>query len=158
MVFRRESLRGLVTALAAILSHAVVAQTAPPAKRPPVDVRSMVPGAQAPEALSEARAASGLTASQRKDAALQARQEGSLQPAGEAADLRGDKSAAADLRGDKSAPVVAKSRDPAPATASSPLQPQPDAAAGAPPPTLVAEAPPAAPKKRKKARTASAPA
>ena len=148
MVFRRESLRGLVTALAAILSHAVVAQTAPPAKRPPVDVRSMVPGAQAPEALSEARAASGLTASQRKDAALQARQEGSLQPAGEAADLRGD----------KSAPVVAKSRDPAPATASSPLQPQPDAAAGAPPPTLVAEAPPAAPKKRKKARTASAPA
>ena len=147
MVFRRESLRGLVAALAAILSHAVVAQTAPPAKRPPVDVRSMVPGAQAPEALAEARAASGLTASQRKDAALQARQEGSLQPAGEAADLRGD----------KPAPVGAKGRDPAPGTASNPPPPQPDATA-APPPTLVAEAPPAAPKKRKKSRTASAPA
>lgn len=146
MVFRSELLRGLVAALAAILSHAVVAQTAPPAKRPPVDVRSMVPGAQAPDALAEARAASGLTASQRKDAALQARQEGSLQPAGEAADLRGDKPAR----------VGATSRDATPATASNP-PPPPDATA-APPPTLVAEAPPAAPKKRKKSRTASAPA
>ena len=147
MVFRRELLRGLVAALAAILSHAVFAQTAPPAERPPVDVRSMVPGAQAPAALAEAKPASDLTASQRKDAALQARREGSFQPAGEAADLRGD----------KPAPIVAKRRDPAPATASNPPPPQPDGTA-APPPTLVAEALPTAPKKRKKSRTASAPA
>jgi hypothetical protein len=147
MVFRLELSRSLVAVCAAILSHAAVAQTAPPDKRPRVDVRSMAPGAQAPEALAEAKAASGLTRDQRKDAALQARQEGSLLPAGEATDPRGD----------KAAPVVAKSGDPAPAAVSV-AQPQPDAAAGTPPPTLVAAAVPPAPKKRKKARTASAPA
>ena len=76
------------TAIAVLPALAQSTASSPP-KRQKVDVRSMVPGPQAADAASEPRpAASGLTKDQRKEATLQARQEGTLQPAGDAAELR----------------------------------------------------------------------
>ena len=73
----------------AILSLAASAQTEPTVgKRQKVDVRAMAPGPQASDAASPSPAASGLTRDQRKEATLQARQEGTLRPTGEAADPR----------------------------------------------------------------------
>jgi hypothetical protein len=70
---------------------ALAQSTSPPeakAKREKVDVRAMVPGPQASDAASDVRPAGGLTRDQRKEATLQARQEGALQPAGDAAEVR----------------------------------------------------------------------
>jgi hypothetical protein len=75
-------------ALATLSAHP---QSTPPAKvkRAKVDARTMVPGPQASDAAaSDARASSGLTRDQRKEATLQARQEGTLQPAGDTAEPR----------------------------------------------------------------------
>jgi len=137
----------LVAGCAAVVSLSVVAQAPPAGARAPVDVRAMVPGPQASDAAAEpSPAASGLTRNQRKEAALQARQEGALQPAGEG-EPRGDKAAAP-----ASAPRAGS------AMASIPPAPAPAVAADASPPTIVAAVPPPAKKStRKKARAASAP-
>lgn len=71
----------------AFVSLSVSAQTAPAdGKRQKVNVRAMVPGPQASDAVGEPRPAAGLTRDERKEATLQARKDGTLQPAGEAAD------------------------------------------------------------------------
>ena len=67
------------------LPLAAQAQSAP-TPRAKVDVRTMAPGPLSPEVVAPAASASGLTRDQRKEATLQARQDGSLKPAGEAAD------------------------------------------------------------------------
>src|SRR4051812_1594009 len=83
-------IRALMPVVLAGCCAAAAAQTAsaPPAVREKVDVRAMVPGPQASEAATEPRTAGGLSRDQRKEATLQARQEGSLQPAGDAAEAR----------------------------------------------------------------------
>jgi len=70
---------------------ALAQSTSPPeakAKREKVDVRAMVPGPQASDAASDVRPPGGLTRDQRKEATVKARQEGALQPAGDAAEVR----------------------------------------------------------------------
>ena len=58
-------------------------------KRQKVDAHAMAPGPQASDAPADpAPRAKGLTRDQRKEATLQARQDGALRPAGEAADAR----------------------------------------------------------------------
>jgi hypothetical protein len=104
----------LVAGCAAAVSFSAVAQTAPAGARTKVDVRTMVPGPQASDAAAEPRPAGGLTRNQRKEAALQARQEGVLQPAGEAADPGAS----------KPAPVAAAGAQPAPAACTEEDQPQ----------------------------------
>ena len=80
--------------IAAGVALAVVpafAEAPPPAKvkRQKVDARAMAPGPQASEAPSDAASSpGGLTRDQRKEATLQARQDGTLQPARDAAEPR----------------------------------------------------------------------
>ena len=118
-------------------------------KRQKVDARAMAPGPQASDAPADpAPPAKGLTRDQRKEATLQARQDGALRPAGEAADARDAGSA------------------PRAVADSAPLPPPPgapaEAVADASPPTQVAAAtsPPVKKSKSRKTRppAASAPA
>jgi len=96
---------------------ALAQSTSPPeakAKREKVDVRAMVPGPQASDAASDARPAGGLTRDQRKEATLQARQEGALQPAGDAAE--GPVARPAPLAPDGGIPRPTAAADAAPAS------------------------------------------
>ena len=74
----------------AIVALSASAQSEPAAgKRQKVDIRAMAPAPQASEAAADpVPPANGLTRDQRKEATLQARQDGALRPAGEAADAR----------------------------------------------------------------------
>ena len=102
------------TALAFSGLPAAAQSTPPPpakVKRDKVDVREMVPGPQASDPAGDAPPAGGLTRDQRKEATLQARQEGTLQPAGDTAEPREAKPALASGNG-AARPAVA---DPAPA-------------------------------------------
>ena len=76
----------VVAGCAAIVSLSAAAQTASAVEKPQkVDARAMVPAPQASDAMADSQPAGGLTRDQRKEATLQARQQGALQPAGEAA-------------------------------------------------------------------------
>ena len=114
-------------------------------KRQKVDVRTMVPGPQASDVVADARPAGGLTRDQRKEAALQARQDGTLRPAGEAADQRevGPAPLASAAEASSTPPVLPAGAD-----------------GDGSPPTQVAAAtsPPAKKSKSKKARPSPAPA
>lgn len=115
-------IRRLVPALTmtwlAAVSPAVLAQTAEPV-RPAVDVRSMLPSIAEPAAAASP-AGTGLTRNQRKDAALEARKEGALKPAGEGAEAGEDAAARLAVKGRAApaAPVAApRPMAAAPATA-----------------------------------------
>jgi hypothetical protein len=147
----RALLPAFVAGCATVVSLSVAAQATPAAGlRQKVDVRAMVPGMQASDAASEPRpAASTLTRDQRKEATLQARQEGALLPAGEAAVPSVD--APAPHAGFK--PAL-----PAPSTAEPVLAITTERSAEATPPTMLATAAPPVAKKstRKKARSPAA--
>ena len=134
----------------AIVALSASAQSEPAAgKRQKLDIRAMAPAPQASEAAADpVPPANGLTRDQRKEATLQARQEGALQPAGEAADPRDAK------------PAPGGVADSAPSTPS-PVAPA-EAAGDASAPTQVAAAvsPPLKKSKSRKTRppAASAPA
>ena len=141
---------------AALAALPALAQSTPPpeakAKREKVDARAMVPGPQASDAASDVRPASGLTRDQRKEATLQARQEGALQPAGDAADVREAKPVPLPPDGGTARTAVA---DAAPA---SPAPPTGRVEAGEPAAAKIATAAPSSPSKkstRKKARSPS---
>ena len=81
------------------LSPALFAQT-PASARASVDARALLPSASAPDPVVVLPAnGAGLTRNERKDAALKARQEGTLKPAGEGAELRGETVAARAAKG-----------------------------------------------------------
>jgi len=134
MLLQKRIVPALVAGCWIALSGSALAQ----ASRPALDARAMAPGLQAaPDPVSTPKPAAGLTRNQRQEAALQARQEGALAPAGEAADPRGDRPAVPPARNRLAA--ATPPAPPVPAMAPPPV---------APPPTTVAAAPPAAPKKR----------
>lgn len=133
------------------------AQSTPPAgkvKREKVDVRTMVPGPHASDAASEARPVGGLTRDQRKEATLQARQEGTLQPAGDAAEPRDD--GPAPLASNRGAvrPAVSEATVPAP-PGDATLEAQADAPGATKTATAVPTSTPTKKSSRKKARSAS---
>lgn len=104
MVVIRALVPALVAGGALVVSPAILAQAVAPA-RPAVDARSMLPSIATPDAVAPPAGKSGLTRDQRKDAALKARQEGTLKPAGEGAELRDDSATALAAQG-KTQPVV----------------------------------------------------
>ena len=80
----------LVAAGVVAVSSSAFAQS-PEAMRRAVDARALLPSASAPDlVVAPAASGAGLTRSERRDAALKARQEGALRPAGEGAELRGE--------------------------------------------------------------------
>ena len=156
MVWIRAFAPIVFAAGAALAALPALAQSTPPpeakAKREKVDARAMVPGPQASDAASDARPASGLTRDQRKEATLQARQEGALQPAGDAAEVREAKPAPLAPEGATARTAAA---DAAPA---SPAQPTGHVEAGDAAAAKVAAASPSSPAKkstRKKPRGAA---
>ena len=157
MVWIRAFAPIVFAAGAALAALPALAQSTPPppeakAKREKVDARAMVPGPQASDAASDARPASGLTRDQRKEATLQARQEGALQPAGDAADVREAKPVPLAPDGGTARTAVADA-DPA-----SPAPPTGRVEADEPAAAKIATAAPSSPSKkstRKKARSPS---
>ena len=130
MVVIRALVPALVAGGALVVSPAILAQAVAPA-RPAVDARSMLPSIATPDAVAPPAGKSGLTRDQRKDAALKARQEGTLKPAGEGAELRDDSATALAAQG-KTQPVVR--------AASPPMPPQPSVAVATPPAKVAANA------------------
>ena len=163
MVWIRAFAPIVFAAGAALAALPALAQSTPPpeakAKREKVDARAMVPGPQASDAPSDARPASGLTRDQRKEATLQARQEGTLQPAGDTAEPREAKPASLASGSGAARPAVAEAApaaraDPTAAAAASP------GAQASPAPTIATGAPAASTTKkgtRKKSRGAGGP-
>ena len=139
----------LVAGCTAVMSLSALAQAEPAGRvRPKVDVRAMAPGPQASDAAAEPKpAASGLTRDQRKEATLQARQDDTLLPAGEASELRSEKAASAVAARTSTA---AATPEPSPPAA-------PELAAQTASPTMVATVEPSTKKgARKKTRAVAA--
>jgi hypothetical protein len=119
---------------AALLGAATQAQTEP---SPSVDARSVEPSPGAPTAIEAPT--SQLTRAQRKDAALQARQSGTLRPAGDAADLHDDIGTVPAKAGSGTPSTAALSPAPAtPALSPAPLPRQTATPATLPSPTRTA--------------------
>ena len=78
-------------------------------KRQKVDVRAMAPAPRASDAVADARPAGALTRDQRREATLQAREDGTLRPAGEASDLRDAKAGTLTSAADSSSTVPSMS-------------------------------------------------
>lgn len=141
MNLNRNVMATLVAGCVVALSGPVFAQTA----KPKVDARAMAPGLQsASEPAAAPPAASGLTRNQRQEAALQARQEGNLAPAGEAIDPRGERASAPPVR------RVALSTPPLPPAPSAVVAPSAESTSL--PPTTVATTAAPAPAKKKARR------
>lgn len=85
MAWNRALATVVAAACLAMVSLQAPAQTRADGKRQKVDVRGMLPGPQGSDTAAEPRPVPALTRDQRKAATMQARQAGTLQPAGEAA-------------------------------------------------------------------------
>ena len=115
-------------------------------KRQKVDARAMAPGPQASDAPADPAApAKGLTRDQRKEATLQARQDGALRPAGEAADARDA----------GSAPRAVADSAPSPSPPGAPAEAVADASSST---QVAATSSPVKKSKSRKTRPAAAPA
>ena len=146
-----DPIRTLAPALLACCT-AIVALTASAqtesavGKRQKVDARAMAPGPQASDAPADpAPPAKGLTRDQRKEATLQARQEGALRPAGEAADARDA----------GSAPRAVADSAPSPSPPGAPAEAVADASSST---QVAATSSPVKKSKSRKTRPAAAPA
>ena len=137
----------LLACCTAIVALTASAQTeSAVGKRQKVDARAMAPGPQASDAPADpAPPAKGLTRDQRKEATLQARQDGALRPAGEAADARDA----------GSAPRAVADSAPSPSPPGAPAEAVADASSST---QVAATSSPVKKSKSRKTRPAAAPA